>query len=473
MISNEMFPNQTSYVEEGRTGPQHCPLFRIGVHVSGLIFHGVSHTKQKARHEAAKVAINYLRGCQQMTERSLNSSLNDSFNVSNQWHNRNHYHNYDNYHRYQPYYRYSHHRWGRFHTSPDYYSPNQVFNYDKQLDSNSGHPMSYTQQDNTFLVKSGVTVGSSDGNSDSNSDGKSGLNFADNDNRQQTDPLIVSKSESKQKDFTSDDYNDDSFVEFDKNVDKEELNGELNGEESDFLVTSEKVISEPKRAQRERIILRVMSETPVNQNPVSVIHELQPNAKWVCTELTTRKHSTRFQMRLLLPLANKCFIGTANTKKLAKAEAASKALLELYNICINPSTGSSGSDRQSSKSRTTVQIADKPLFLKQEMANRVGAAVMDKCTQVWDQLTDLKKWTVLSAIVLTDETNVDFVEVICLTSGTKCVKGDSLSMNGYALNDCHAEVLARRAFISFIYRQIEKLVDNNFEGIFQFECNFF
>jgi hypothetical protein len=90
---------------------------------------------------------------------------------------------------------------------------------------------------------------------------------------------------------------------------------------------------------------------------------------------------------------------------------------------------------------------------------------MLKCNEVWDKLTDIKKWTVLSAIVLTDESNIDFIDVICLTSGTKCVKGDSLSMNGYALNDCHAEILARRCLLSYIYTQIEKLIDNNFIGL--------
>ena len=113
---------------------------------------------------------------------------------------------------------------------------------------------------------------------------------------------------------------------------------------------------------KERIVFRLTSETPVNQNLVSVIYELQPNAKWVCTELTTKKHSTTFEMRLLLPLANQCFVGTAKTKKLAKAEAASKALLELYNICV------STHNQQNCdlfKGKTTVQIAQEPLLLKQ------------------------------------------------------------------------------------------------------------
>ncbi|CAG2173810.1 unnamed protein product, partial [Oppiella nova] len=58
-ILNEMFPNGTSYVELGRTGPPHDPIFRIGVHVNGMTFEGTSRTKQRARHEAARHAIQY------------------------------------------------------------------------------------------------------------------------------------------------------------------------------------------------------------------------------------------------------------------------------------------------------------------------------------------------------------------------------------------------------------------------------
>ena len=105
-----------------------------------------------------------------------------------------------------------------------------------------------------------------------------------------------------------------------------------------------------------------MSKTPVNQNSILVIHELQPNAIWVSTEISTKKNSTTFEMRLLLPLANQCFIGTAKTKKLAKAEAASKALLELYNICLS---GQNEHNSDIFKPKSTVQIAEEPLLLKQ------------------------------------------------------------------------------------------------------------
>ena len=34
--------------------------------------------------------------------------------------------------------------------------------------------------------------------------------------------------------------------------------------------------------------------------------------------------------------------------------------------------------------------------------------------------------------------------VISLSSGTKCINGESLSLDGLSLNDCHAEIIVRR-----------------------------
>ena len=68
------------------------------------------------------------------------------------------------------------------------------------------------------------------------------------------------------------------------------------------------------------------------------------------------------------------------------------------------------------------------------------------------------RFQVLSGIVL-ERPNGEF-EVITLTTGTKVISGDHLSLLGHAVNDCHAEILARRCFRQFLYMQIEEAVDN-------------
>ncbi|KAH8273838.1 hypothetical protein KR044_001919 [Drosophila immigrans] len=65
------------------------------------------------------------------------------------------------------------------------------------------------------------------------------------------------------------------------------------------------------------------------------------------------------------------------------------------------------------------------------------------------------QWTVLAGIVQHDK-RTRSSKVVSLATGTKCIGRSKLCANGFILNDSHAEVLARRAFLRYLYYELLK-----------------
>ncbi|XP_008205328.1 tRNA-specific adenosine deaminase 1 isoform X1 [Nasonia vitripennis] len=99
-----------------------------------------------------------------------------------------------------------------------------------------------------------------------------------------------------------------------------------------------------------------------------------------------------------------------------------------------------------------------------------------------DKYASLKKtgkpsnceWTVLSGIVLQNSSKE--LCVLSLCTGTKCLSGVELrstkcNERGNKLSDSHAEILARRAFLRYLYHQIELAISNQKSDIFYLEDN--
>ncbi|CAH1366445.1 unnamed protein product [Tenebrio molitor] len=61
------------------------------------------------------------------------------------------------------------------------------------------------------------------------------------------------------------------------------------------------------------------------------------------------------------------------------------------------------------------------------------------------------EWTILSCIILEE---INTFEVVALGTGSKCIGHDKMSQYGDVLNDSHAEVVCRRAFMRYIYESI-------------------
>ncbi|XP_011881066.1 PREDICTED: tRNA-specific adenosine deaminase 1 [Vollenhovia emeryi] len=104
------------------------------------------------------------------------------------------------------------------------------------------------------------------------------------------------------------------------------------------------------------------------------------------------------------------------------------------------------------------------------LADNVARLCVEKYTLLREaSKPNAREWTVLSGVVMRNADGV--LSVVALATGTKCL-GDSELLKstreeaGSRLSDSHAEVLARRAFIRYLYDQTDLTLSGRESAIF-------
>ncbi|XP_030055135.1 double-stranded RNA-specific editase B2 [Microcaecilia unicolor] len=184
---------------------------------------------------------------------------------------------------------------------------------------------------------------------------------------------------------------------------------------------------------------KMASPAENEKNPVVLLNELRPGLRYVCLSETVQKqHIKKFVMALRVD--GRTFEGSGHSKKLAKAQAAQAALQALFNIRLT----------------SHIRSRSKCNSMPQDFADTIYQLVMQKFQELTDNFTSIHaRHKVLAAIVMTRGLDSRQAQVIALSSGTKCISGEYLNDQGLVVNDCHAEIVARRAFVHFLYSQLE------------------
>uniref|UniRef100_A0A8D3EBQ3 Adenosine deaminase RNA specific B1b n=1 Tax=Scophthalmus maximus TaxID=52904 RepID=A0A8D3EBQ3_SCOMX len=201
------------------------------------------------------------------------------------------------------------------------------------------------------------------------------------------------------------------------------------------------------------------------KNPVMILNELRPGLKYDFVSESGESHAKNFVMSVTVDAQT--FEGSGRNKKLAKARAAQAALSALFNMQLDQTP-----------SRQPIPSEGLQLHLPQVLADAVSRLVVDKFSELTDNFTSPHaRRKVLAGVVMTTGTDVKEAQVICVSTGTKCINGEYMSDRGLALNDCHAEIIARRSLIRYLYTQLEfflRSVNNRFLQIFLVsDCCFF
>uniref|UniRef100_A0A6P7GL14 Double-stranded RNA-specific editase Adar-like isoform X2 n=1 Tax=Diabrotica virgifera virgifera TaxID=50390 RepID=A0A6P7GL14_DIAVI len=174
----------------------------------------------------------------------------------------------------------------------------------------------------------------------------------------------------------------------------------------------------------------------------SVLQEfnnLYYGSTFTCTKSTNSTDNSQCRFTASVRVNDQVYTGTGPNKQLAKRSAAVAALGKLEDII--PS-----------------EMGNHLLLQKdQRFSDLIGRLVNDKFNTIMVNDKVHMKRKILAGIVMTKNADLSTAEVVCVTTGTKCISKNNTA-NGNSLHDMHAEVLARRCLLLYFYNQLELLL---------------
>lgn len=178
------------------------------------------------------------------------------------------------------------------------------------------------------------------------------------------------------------------------------------------------------------------------KNPVMILNEIHGNLQYEVTGESGEPHSKVFTVKVVVD--EQAFEGQGSSKKMAKAAAARAALSALHDMKWKPAGKGDLALEMPMISRLPQLLTD---FIARLVHSKFAALTMDH--------QNYSRRKVLAGIVMTRGPDPMLSEVVAVTTGTKCINGEHISETGGAINDCHAEIVARRCLVDFFYSQLE------------------
>jgi len=191
------------------------------------------------------------------------------------------------------------------------------------------------------------------------------------------------------------------------------------------------------------------------KNPIMSLNELKPGLTFACTETET---GTGKKFTTTVTVDGSKFEGVGSSKKLSKQACARAALSKLFGANFTSiMTKVESSPVTNSKVIAGTNIPLSKFSMSQEVADQVGKMILEKFEALTAGNMVAARRKVIAGVVMSRGEEMQDLEIVCTTTGTKCINGEYMSVSGKGLNDCHAEILSRRCLMRFLYDQLESI----------------
>ncbi|KAL1461338.1 hypothetical protein WDU94_013243 [Cyamophila willieti] len=196
------------------------------------------------------------------------------------------------------------------------------------------------------------------------------------------------------------------------------------------------------------------------KSPISMLNELKPGLQYEHSEAGVCLFSKVMKFKTRVIVDGVEFEGIGKSKREAKTTVACSALIHLYSkhspipdVVVD--SNSTPDIRQFLSSISTLSV---------EKSNSIAQAVHDKLAELSTldaNIVHEQSFKVFAGLVLVRNEDFQSCQVIAISSGTKFIKGTEMNLRGFCVNDSHAEIICRRAFLFYVYRDLTRYLAGN------------
>lgn len=196
----------------------------------------------------------------------------------------------------------------------------------------------------------------------------------------------------------------------------------------------------------------------MNRNPISSLTEHCQAEKLDLSFIEVREFGPPHKKHFVIAaqIEGQRYEAESTNKKEARRMAADLALQAIrqqqaVSMPTAPLVTSTNSGMAASAVAATAAVG---AVANSTFADKIAAMVHTYYTQLQASLEQAQPGRKVIAAFVMEDSLSGSMTVVAVGSGTRCITGDHMSLEGIVVNDSHAEVIARRSLMRFFYKEL-------------------